>query len=127
MEHQHGPPIHLTGLFTPGRLGCKRHDPTYGVPERARGPYRDGTAERVAPGHCVARTAARREVDGCAHVDRAGVEVVRSAVADPQGADPSFRECLAELVVQPTCRAEESAHRAAAGHDDVLGITSAVP
>src|SRR5581483_1812009 len=87
----------------------------------------DRTAEGVPHRDGAAGAGTGREVYGGAQVDRAAIEVVRFAVADPQGADTARRERLAETLVQTVRRAEEPAHGATARDDDPSRVARTVP
>jgi hypothetical protein len=67
------------------------------------------------------------ELDGGGGVERAGVEVVRSPVADPQQGDAGGGELHAEAVIEAVGRAEEAPHRPTAGDDGRRLVASAVP
>ena len=71
----------------------------------------------------------RRQVGGGQQVERAQVDVVRAAPPHPEHADaaPPRGHLVAEPLVEAVGRAEQPAHRAAADHDDGLGVGVAVP
>ena len=128
VEVQQAPVGEPLDRFATRRLGSQGDDARHrlGI-EAGRGLDGHRPAEGVADGHVAPSPVTTRQLHGGEGVEDAGVEIVRSPVADPDDPDPLPHQAPAELVEEATVRAEEPAHGATDADDEPIGVGRAVP
>ncbi|MGZ4683654.1 MAG: hypothetical protein ACXV8G_14445 [Acidimicrobiales bacterium] len=125
--HEEQGSVEQLGDLAPGGLGGQADDARCVATEGHAGVDRHRPPEAVAHHDEAPGPDPPGDVGRGGHVHHAAVEVVRTAVADPDGADALLGERLAQIVEQSVGRAEQAAHGPAAHEHHVVGVPGAVP